>query len=126
MRHIQLSNFVSVYFASGWIAGYYFDNSGKCNVYVGRGSSFPYPPPPSSSHSRYTRTYITSSDLVVHIYIHFISCVLQEEKFKPLSQFASVSDFKYTLADNFGTVNFIADRSKAISSAIERVYGDKA
>jgi len=43
-----------------------------------------------------------------------------------LSQFASVSDFKYTLADNFGTVNFIADRSKAISSAIERVYGDKA
>jgi len=26
--------FVSVYFASGWIASYYFDNSGKCNVYV--------------------------------------------------------------------------------------------
>ena len=93
---------------------------------VGRGSSFPYPPLPSSSHSRYTRTYITLSDLVVHIYIHFLSCVLQEEKFQPLSQFASVSDFKYTLADNFGTVNFIADRSKAISSAIERVYGDKA
>ena len=64
---------------------------------VGRGSSFPYPPLPSSSHSRYTRTYITLSDLVVHIYIHFLSCVLQEEKFQPLSQFARVSDFKYTL-----------------------------
>jgi len=37
------------------------------------------------------------SDLVVHIYIRFLSCVLQEEIFQPLSQFASASVFKYKL-----------------------------
>ena len=48
------------------------------------------------------------------------------ESTETVSWFLGEIKSQLALADHFGTVNFIADRSKAINSAIERVYGDKA
>ena len=48
------------------------------------------------------------------------------ESTETVAWFLGVIESQVALADNFGTVNFIADRSKAISSAIERVYGERA
>jgi len=48
------------------------------------------------------------------------------ESTETVAWFLGEIESQLALADHFGTVNFMADRSKAISSAIERVYGDKA
>jgi len=48
------------------------------------------------------------------------------ESIETIAWFLDAIESRVALADNFGTVNFIADRSKAISSAIQRVYGDRA
>ena len=48
------------------------------------------------------------------------------ESTETVEWFLNTVESRVALVENFGKVNFIADRSKAISSAIERVYGDSA